>query len=295
MKKILLGLLIFQGLFCEVALTCSQDGSEGFLPENDLHIPVGHKDAGGITEEEFNTLIDQVESLYSPIVSQFGGKLQVERNWNDGTVNAYAEQIEGIWSLSMFGGLARHKSITKDGFALVLCHELGHHIGGAPTYREGDWASNEGQSDYFATLKCLRRLWLSEDNRSAVEALEVPDLVKTSCQKNWIEEVDQHICIRSSMPGESVARLFFDLSMQERPAQFETPDERVVAVTNHYHPSTQCRLDTYFQGALCEKSFNEDVSQTDETVGTCHRSRGHLTGMRPLCWFKPEEFKFQIM
>jgi Zn-dependent protease with chaperone function len=54
----------------------------------------------------------------------------------------------------MFGGLARDPLVTKDGFSAVICHEIGHHIAGAP--RKGfSWASNEGQADYFATTKCL--------------------------------------------------------------------------------------------------------------------------------------------
>jgi hypothetical protein len=34
----------------------------------------------------------------------------------------------------MFGGLARHELVTDDGFMMVVCHETGHHLGGAPRY-----------------------------------------------------------------------------------------------------------------------------------------------------------------
>ena len=37
----------------------------------------------------------------------------------------------------MFGGLAGHETITTDAFALVACHELGHHIGGAQRKQAG--------------------------------------------------------------------------------------------------------------------------------------------------------------
>ena len=52
------------------------------------------------------------------------------------------------------------------------------------------------------------------------------------------------------------------------------------------HPETQCRLDTYFAGALCNKDYREDVSQTEEVKGTCHASLGDRVGVRPACWFK---------
>lgn len=287
MKKLTQGLLVATLIASQPALTCTKDGSEGFLPKNNLYISVTDKNAAGLTEAEFNSVIDQVEGVYSPIVSGYGGKLQVVRKWTDGTVNAYAEQEGDIWKVSMFGGLARHKTITTDGFALVICHEIGHHIGGAPRYAGDDWASNEGQSDYFATMKCLRRVWQSEDNARVVSSMDVPAVLADSCKKQWATAADQNICIRGGMAGDSVAKLFAALSWQMKPAKFDTPDPKQVTRTSDSHPATQCRLDTYFQGALCEKSFNEEIGQTDEVAGSCHGSTGHTVGLRPRCWFKP--------
>lgn len=287
MNKLSQGLLLVAIISAQPALACKKDGSEGFLPKNDLNIPVDAKGINTITEEQFNSVIDQVEAIYSPIVSEYGGKLTVMRKWTDGTVNAYAEQTGNIWAVSMFGGLARHKTITADGFALVVCHEIGHHIGGVPRYGGDDWASNEGQSDYFATMKCLRRVWQSEDNRAAIKKLAVPKHLKDSCEKSWTTEADRDLCIRGGMAGDSVARLFAALSYSSKPAQFDTPDPKQVTVTNDNHPATQCRLDTYFQGALCEISFNEEIGQQDEVAGVCHGSNGHSVGLRPRCWFKP--------
>ena len=287
MKKISLGLVLATLMSTQPAFTCSKDGSEGFLPENNLYISVHDKDAAGITESQFNAVIDKVEALYAPIVSEYGGKLEVVRKWTDGTVNAYAEQQGNIWKVSMFGGLARHKTITEDGFALVICHEIGHHIGGVPRYSGGDWASNEGQSDYFATTKCLRRVWQSEDNASVVRSMEVPAVLTQSCTKQWSDKKDRDICIRGGMAGMSVANLFAALSWSMKQPKFDTPDTRQVSATSHSHPATQCRLDTYYQGALCEISFNEEIGQEDEVAGVCHGSTGHSTGLRPRCWFKP--------
>lgn len=288
MNKLSQGLLLATLIASQPVLACSKSGEEGFLPKNNFNIPVDAKNLTGITEVQFNGVIDQVEAIYSPLVSEYGGKLKVIRRWTDGTVNAYAEQEGDIWKVSMFGGLARHKTITPDGFALVVCHELGHHIGGAPRYAGEDWASNEGQSDYFATLKCLRRIWQSEDNAEAVRNLNVPDFLVNSCKNSWTDKADQNICIRGAMAGDSVAKLFAALSYPgNKVPKFETPDPKQVAVTNNNHPATQCRLDTYFQGALCEKSFNEEIGQTEEVAGTCHGSTNHTAGLRPRCWFMP--------
>ena len=281
------GLALVTLLFAQPIFACTIDGKEGFLPKNDMYISVHDKAAAGINESQFNSVIDKIETLYTSIVSQYGGELQVERNWSDGTVNAYAEQVGSIWKVAMFGGLARHRTITEDGFALVVCHELGHHIGGAPKYNSDEWASNEGQSDYFATLKCLRRVWMSENNQEIVAKMDVPQIVKSSCAKSWSDKADEAICIRGAMAGDSVAKLFASMSWGRAP-KFDTPDRKIVGRTNDRHPAYQCRLDTYFQGALCEKSYNEDVAQDSEVTGTCHGSLGDMTGLRPLCWFRPQ-------
>jgi hypothetical protein len=231
-----------------------------------------------------------VESIYSPIVAQEGGNLKVVRNWTDGTVNAYAQQSGKTWSVQMFGGLARHETITEDGLALVVCHEIGHHIGGAPkkvSVFSNPWASNEGQADYWATLKCLRRVWNNDNNEEIVAGMTIPGTLAGICSAQNASSSDRALCMRLGMAGDSVARLFAALRNQAEPAKFETPDPKVVVKTDDAHPATQCRLDTYFQGALCEVSFNENVENKSEVTGTCHASLGHKLGMRPLCWFKP--------
>ncbi len=292
--------LFKQGLlFASIALSlptiaCTVNGDEGFVPENNLKISAHAKRVGGITEEQFNAIIDKYETLYTPIVKSYGGDLLIERKWTDATVNAYAQQLGTTWKVSMFGGLARHETITEDGFALVVCHELGHHIGGAPrkvSPWSSPWASNEGQSDYFATLKCLRRGWERDNNEEIVRVMNVPETLQKACSAQHIWNQDYYTCIRGGMAGMSVAKLFQALRNSNVEPKFETPDARVVTKTDDNHPATQCRLDTYFQGSLCAVSFHEDVTASSEVTGTCHGTTGHASGLRPLCWFKPSVVK----
>ena len=290
MKCLKQGLLIASLIATIPSIACTPDGKEGFVPENNLKIAVDAKRLSGITEEKFNAVIDKVETLYAPIVQNYGGNLIVERKWTDGTVNAYAQQSGTNWKVSMFGGLARHATITEDGFALVICHEIGHHIGGAPrkvSAWASPWASNEGQSDYFATLKCLRKVWNNDNNEEIVNAMTVPETLKKTCSEQHVWNGSYAVCVRGGMAGLSVAKLFQALRSSTIEPKFDTPDPKIVTKTDDNHPATQCRLDTYFQGALCEASMNEDVTATSEVTGTCHASLGHLSGKRPLCWFKP--------
>lgn len=273
------------------ASTCTIDGTQGLVPENDLWISTTAKSKNTMDKKTFNSVIDEVVAVYDTIVTSQGGSLNVERNWDDGTVNAYASRDGDIWNVAMFGGLARHTAITPDGFALVVCHELGHHIGGAPkkaSWFGARWASNEGQSDYFATLKCLRKVFANDNNPAIVGKLNVPETVISGCADQFTDNTEQLICQRGAMAGLSTAKLFQSLRRSSTTPEFSTPDAKIVKKTENSHPKTQCRLDTYFQGALCSISDTIDVDHKDEAKGVCYRGSGDIIGNRPLCWFKPE-------
>ena len=285
----LITLLLLSAISTAQVWACSEDGKGGFLPENDLYIPANTKSTPtGISEAQFNKVIDKVEDIYGPIASSLGGQLNVARLWDDGTVNAAAYPSGKQMNVMMYGGLARHAAITEDGFALVLCHEIGHHIGGAPKKVRG-WASNEGQADYFATLKCLRKVFALENNDAALKKVLVPLKVTLSCARQFKGKLDRQICARSAMAGLSVSKLFQSLRGLEKAPNFNTPDAAKVASTFDGHPAYQCRLDTYFQGALCLVDENTDVSQSEEVTGTCHPSLGDKVGVRPSCWMKHKE------
>ena len=276
---------------------CSEDGKDGFLPPNRWKIPVNTNRfyQNNMTKEAFDHLIDEVERVYTPIVSSLGGKLNVVRKWDDGTVNAYANRSGKTYNVHMFGGLARHKSMTVDGMTLVVCHELGHHIGGAPKYSSSpwggnQWASNEGQADYFGSLKCARKVWRNQNTQAIVKRFKnIPKTLQDKCDTTFKGADDNAVCVRSGMAGLAVAKLFQVLRNQTTVPKFSTPDAAKVSKTYHKHPQPQCRLDTYFAGAICEIDDRVDVDQKDEVAGTCYRANGIEHGARPLCWFKPRK------
>jgi hypothetical protein len=237
-------------------------------------------DAGGISEEEFMRISTELENLYASDIANRGGKLHVYKEWKSSEVNAYAQRQDGEWKVIMLGGIARHKYMTADGFALVTCHELGHHLGGFPKFDGIDtgWASNEGQSDYYSTMKCLRRYWENADNEAAISGKMIPPTLQESCR-------GEALCIRSGLAGLSVSYVFSALAWNLSKPKFETPDPKVVKATYFGHPKPQCRLDTFFQGSICEASSLEDMAT--ETKGSCHETLGYTRGMRPRCWFKP--------
>ncbi len=265
------------------------------LPENNLLIPVESINTG-INEKEFHQAIDKVEALYRPVIESKGAKLRINRQWSNERVNASATRTidDKIWIIYLFGGLARHPEITSDAFTLVICHELGHHLGGAPKKKRGEpaesfWASTEGESDYFATLKCLRKIFENDDNERFLESTNTPLKVQKNCN-NFKTSQDKAICIRSSLAGAAVARMGAAVAFRKLP-QLENKDTSIVEETYPEHPQSQCRLDTYFNGAICQANFREELSDHDHSTGACFTGETHTPGSRPFCWFKPQDGK----
>ena len=260
------------------------------LPPNDMRIPVRPFSAGfGITQGEFNAVLDRVQEVYGPIISRRGGVLEIQRKWKDSTVNAKAQRITPRYIIEMFGGLARHDAITPDGFAVVACHEIGHHLGGAPRKRGRHWASIEGQADYFAPLKCLRRLFKDGDNLDFVSDKKAPPEVMEACSKAHESPQDRAFCARAAMGGLSVAQMFHSFETSKPVPDFATPDPAIVESTRNSWPENQCRLDTYFAGALCPKPADAENDYDDPAPGTCTRAEGYAREARPRCWYKPPE------
>ncbi|MDE2039284.1 MAG: hypothetical protein KGO96_04915 [Elusimicrobia bacterium] len=278
---VVLALFASDRLAPRVRLLC-----KGFLPPNNLSIPVGSLRAAGLSKAQFDAVLDRALSIYGPIIAARGGRLDIERDWQDPTVNASAERIGSIWRLNMYGGLARHPAVTPDGFSLVVCHELGHHLGGYPKL-DGDWATNEGGADYFATLKCLRRLL------PATTPETVDPTALRACSGVFRGEARRTLCLREAMAGLSLGALLAQIGGSPLP-KLDTPDPGRVSQTNDDHPAAQCRLDTYFQGGLCVKPVGEEVSDDDPNPGACTRSQGFSVGLRPLCWYKPPASQREI-
>jgi hypothetical protein len=276
-------------LFIFNSHACDPTGKTGILPENDLTIST--ESLTGISEKDFNEVLDRIQEIYEPIIASKDKVFKIKRDWKNPKVNAAAIQNAKSWWIYMYGGLARHETITKDGFALVACHEVGHHLAGAPKkgafYEPTSWASNEGQSDYFGTTKCLRKYFQLESNpKKAI----VDPYATRNCQKRFSSPREITICERSAMAGLSLANLFKAMRGNTIPVRFDTPDPKTVSSTYDKHPDPQCRLDTYFNGSICDKDFNADFSDIfpDDFQAACTQQEGYTLGMRPRCWYKPD-------
>lgn len=287
------------GWICLLLVSVSAQAT--ILPPNDLHLQSFlYRSHSQITESQFNKIISDMVRPYRFLAKAYGVKLTVEKLWNDNTVNAYATQTDEEWKIVMFGGLAIRPEITPDAFALVVCHELGHHFAGFPFYSDTHWGANEGQSDHYATQVCLRKAWLDQKEENAKHRATVSPYVQTRCDQAWSSTESQNLCYRVAHAGVSLANLFSELSMVEVKPLPSTPDMSQVPVTEDYHPDPQCRLDTYFHGALCTQRAdvtfipgrnhpdgqNSEAAERASSFQTCTAIEGYQEGLRPACWFK---------
>jgi len=251
-----------------------------FMPPNNLDEYDGLLD-NGMTEAKFDSLINEVQNYYAPIVKNFGATLVINHLWTDKTVNAQAYRSGNTWSVDMFGGLARRQEVTEDGFTAVICHELGHHLSGFPFV--SDWAANEGQSDYFSTHACIKNIWAKHTNT----VKKIDAYAKKLCDTT--NQSDIHMCYREMNAGFSLAKLLAALGGTK--VAFNTPDTNVVADTDNDHPNAQCRLDTYVAGTICSIKWNTNVIPQTESESANYLCTNYAVPntARPKCWFKPAE------
>ncbi|MEZ4743134.1 MAG: hypothetical protein R3B45_11935 [Bdellovibrionota bacterium] len=287
-------------IFLTAILGCLFYTQQGFadFPKNNLHLQdsLDRKDAN-MTEEEFAAITNRIIEIYKPFAEANGATIKANLKWKDETVNAFATQFSNRWYINMFGGLARRPEITKDGYAMVVCHELGHHFGGFPLKTK--WAANEGQSDYFATHACAVNIWENEIEENAKSRETVNSVAKSKCDTAFSDENRQNLCYRTAMAGLSLAKLLAAIRGEGANPNFGTQDSSVVSTTDMEHPRPQCRLDTYVAGALCDITFDNNLipgkalqedpreAEAEANLYSCARKDGHTYSTRPRCWYKP--------
>lgn len=287
MKKLvtlMLALMLTSG--AEAANYKREEGT--CFPLSSVTYGAGDKAFGGMTEIDFNQTLDRVQAIMGPEIKKLMNKdLIIERKWSDATVDAFATRDDANNPvIVMNGGLARHPQMTKDGFLLLVCHELGHHLGGAPKILRGNsgvrgWSSAEGQADYFATSKCLPLFFQAGvENKNFDYDLDANNL------KLALSKCRDNVCARIVLSGLAVTQVFASLVKGTPEPSLLINDPTKVERTFYKHPNPQCRLDTYLSGANCDSGIDKPFDLFDPKIGACTKD----LGVRPMCWFQEKDF-----
>lgn len=304
MRRIFWPLLTFVFLLSNTSHSQLPGMETIFIPEEQLLNAPPSLGPSNMTEEEFRAILGHIQSIYAPVVSGHGGNLQISGEWKNEKLNAGAAQQGKAWRVMITGGLARRSELTPDGFALIVCHELGHHLAGFPIASrgplDGAWAANEGQADYFATQVCTRRIWKDDFAQNEKFREQATPQNMQLCERAWLRYNDQNLCLRVLAATESMILTMATL-MQKPVPKFDTPDTTQVAKTNDNHPPVQCRMDTSLMGAICLADFVDHLIPGKKVKGghqsleaeqeaaqySCTQFSGYVDGFRPQCWFKP--------
>ncbi len=243
----------------------------------------------GISETQWNSVIDRIEENMSPYFRLAGLDLTIRRGWYSDVNNAGAQ---ADWDdhtqryVDIHGGTGRAQWSTEDTVAALVCHEMGHHLGGYSPFDNWSqwgtsvyWPASEGAADYFASSKCLRAFFENQPNEEFLKSVKIPPVVEKKCRQQWTVPEDAAICIRSSLAGRELMKVWLN-----REISFDTPDLSIVTTGLQSYPSNQCRIDTFFQGALCTVDKSIMPSHSDHKVGVCNDT----LGARPRCWYFSE-------
>lgn len=242
----------------------------------------------GISQSEYEEAVKLAEKVYTPIFEQNGMSLKIYAQWDSAEERTYTTKKGEVRSIYLMGGHARRKYMSRDAYLSIICHEIGHHLGGFPKKEKPVWSSAEGQADYYSTLKCLRNIFAYENaNELKFNLKSLPKSVVSNCQKQFPDKKDQNICLRSAKASQDYGRMLKHRWEEEKPLSLLTPDRQVVTEMIFSYPSRQCRVDTKYQGSLCNRPVDSDVRDDDPRAGACHEEQGDKMGMRPRCWFSP--------
>lgn len=240
-----------------------------------------------ITQDEFNRIVDQVHEIYKDNSLYSGKDLVIEKHWHhqqgtglivDSSIRLPPDKIPKI---IITGTVAVAKEIDADAFALLLCHEFGHHLGGAPkfTSRLQSWSTIEGQADYWAASKCLKKyMQLDKDsNLQIVSNMNIPLSIQEKCGNSYEDKIDKLICNRVAMAGVKVGKYFSGRNNSKIDIDFSAPSvsETLTGFRLDKYRD-QCRIETFLAGAYC----NQDVDKNNQFCTTGD-------GARPSCWYHP--------
>ncbi len=154
---LVLSLLFFIGTNRTLATSCPIDREDYFCRSVEAY------PQSQISEELFYLIPVKIYGLYQIQLTTLPYPFLFDFNWKSPFFGAGISHYENQYKLMILGGTTRIEEFSQDAYAALICHELGHLIGGEPfqTIAGADWASSEGQADFFAASQCLPKYFAS--------------------------------------------------------------------------------------------------------------------------------------
>ena len=197
--------------------------------------------------------------------------LNIPDLWTTNHFEGSVRKAENFFELKITGKALTSKEASSISFASIVCHELGHILGGSPkqTMPGVEWSSTEGQSDFWAAKSCLPEFFQDVvlDSQSAFYdralnqelLLKFPELLSTpkAFPEDYAFCKQDLKCLLVVSAGVELINFFdyYDYVDLPKPA-LNTPESDAKEFKPNSYPSLQCRLDTYVRGGLCQIENN---------------------------------------
>lgn len=152
-----------------------------------------------ITEQSYRDLSAEVFNLFKNEFSNLHHPVVLDLFWKGGlplAITSFEQEDNpenNHYAISLWGGLARHESMSEKAWIFSVCHEIGHILGGAPHVKDdkNSWGSVEGQADFFATSVCLPKYYKNADedelkNIRYETARSLADFFNNSDGEQWV-------------------------------------------------------------------------------------------------------------
>jgi Zn-dependent peptidase ImmA (M78 family) len=254
----------------------------GFFP-NTQNISISYSKSVVSKNIHAANIVEHFTDVYAPIFAKENKDLQINFLWDEANLNAYATRDQNNNPIiNITGGLANHDLITKDSLSLILCHEIGHFLGGAPKKLRGrstkkSWSSAEGQADYYATAFCIKKVLKSMSNQQTTKSkLKSTDQISKIC--------NTPICNRVAAASLNLAKIYAEIDYFNIELSISRPDDNTTYNTIYGHSNPQCRLDTMISGLRCPNSESILFDNLDPIQSSCIEPEFR----RPRCWYYPE-------
>ena len=244
---------------------------------------------GVVFKKDYIEITNALTSIYGKQIDSNGGLLKFTLKEVDQAANAYAaKRSDNNWEITVISSLLSLNEQTKASLGIVLCHEIGHFLGGQP-YVVGvqltpavrsnapKKMSCEGQADYFATSECLRKLTTVIPDLFSKNTGIINPYLNAECEKSYTDSMEIKVCQETLVASYQASIIYQKIMEQLKvPASFfskidNEKSDRTLNLVGEY-PTLDCRYETFINGALCSGKNSNVCSD--------------MKWSRPACWFQ---------
>ena len=227
----------------------------------------------------YESRIRDFEETFRTIILQKGLVLDVSLDPKLRVNESHALVNSDLYQINISGQLLAKYSIKPDTFDLILCHELGHILGGEPKQKGNPLYSSEGQADFFATAVCLPHLW--NDGSNSSEFGTENSVVNPPIYCYSIHMSKRRLCKRVIEASWRVAKIYATEFSLPQPVKIHSLSSHKLKYRFFLTP--QCRFHTFLAGLACVDLPMGDFG-TPQLDRLCGAKESPVP--RPFCWYR---------